>query len=123
VGPAVNAAGLFFYSGGSMPKFLIEANYASEGTKGLIKEGGSGRRAAVEQAVKAVGGKVDALYFGFGSADLIVIVDVPDSVSAIAISLAVNSSGKISMKTTPLITAEEMDAASKKTVGYRAPGA
>jgi len=27
-----------------MPKFLFQANYTSEGAKGIIKEGGSARR-------------------------------------------------------------------------------
>ena len=32
-----------------MPKYLIEANYVGEGVKGLLKDGGSSRRAAVEK--------------------------------------------------------------------------
>ena len=106
-----------------MPKFLLTGSYTAEGTKGVIKDGGSGRKAAAEQAMKAVGAKVDAMYFGFGDTDVILIVDVPDTVSAVALSLAVNSSGKIAVRTTPLITVEEMDAAAKKSVPYRAPGA
>jgi uncharacterized protein with GYD domain len=40
-----------------------------------------------------------------------------------AISLAVNSSGAVKLKTIPLISAEEMDAAAKKQIAYRPPGA
>jgi hypothetical protein len=41
---------------------------------------------------------------------------------ASALSLAVNASGIVTLKTTVLLTAEEMDQAAKKTVNYRPPG-
>ena len=40
-----------------------------------------------------------------------------------SISLTVNASGAVRLSTVPLITPEELDAASKKGVKYRAPGA
>ena len=36
-----------------MAKFLITGSYTPEGAKGLIKEGGTGRKAAVQKALKA----------------------------------------------------------------------
>jgi uncharacterized protein with GYD domain len=106
-----------------MSKFMIRASYTTEGTKGVLKEGGTSRRAAVEKALAGVGGKVDSFYFAFGDADAYVICDVPDTASAIAISLTVNASGFANVSTVPLITAEEVDVAVKKSVNYRAPGA
>jgi uncharacterized protein with GYD domain len=106
-----------------MPKFLIKASYTAEGTRGLMKEGGTGRRAIVQQLVEGAGGKVEAFYFAYGDADAYVITDVPDASSGLAISLAVNASGAVRLTTIPLITAEEMDAATKTAVPYRAPGA
>ena len=105
-----------------MPKFMIEATYNAEGTKGLLKEGGSSRRTAVKKAIDDLGGTLEGFYFAFGERDAVVICDVPDSVSAIAIAMAVDSSGEVQVKTTPLITPEEIDAACKKAVHYRAPG-
>jgi uncharacterized protein with GYD domain len=105
-----------------MPKYLVQASYTQEGTKGLLKEGGTKRRAAVEQLVTQLGGKLEGFYFGFGDADAVVIVDVPDNVTAVALSLAVNASGAVTLKTVPLLTPEEVDQATKKTVSYRAPG-
>jgi uncharacterized protein with GYD domain len=105
-----------------MPKYLIQASYSPEGVKGLLKGGGSARRAAVEAAAKSAGGKVEALYFAFGETDAVAIVDVPDNASAAALALAVSASGAGSAKTTVLLTPEEMDAATKKTISYRAPG-
>ena len=70
----------------------------------------------------SAGGRVEAFDFAFGGADAYVIVDLPDNVSAAAMALAVNQSGTASTKTTVLLTPEEMDAAGKKTINYRAPG-
>ena len=44
-----------------MPKFLVEANYTAEGFKGLVKDKASGRKAALTQAVKKLGGKLEAM--------------------------------------------------------------
>jgi uncharacterized protein with GYD domain len=106
-----------------VPKYLITASYTSEGVKGLLKDGGTGRRAAVQKAIEALGGKLETFFYTFGEHDVIVIGDLPDNTTAVAISLAVNASGAVRTSTTPLLTAEEIDAAAKKTVGYRAPGA
>ena len=106
-----------------MPKFMIKASYTAEGAKGLLKEGGTGRRAAVQKLVEGAGGKVEAFYYAYGDDDAYVIVDVPDATSGLAISLAVNASGAVRLSTIPLITPEEIDAAGKKSVSYRAPGA
>jgi uncharacterized protein with GYD domain len=105
-----------------MSKYLVQASYTHEGTKGLLKEGGSKRRAAVEQMVGQLGGRLEAFYYGFGDADAFVIIDVPDNTSAVALSLAVNASGVVTLKTVPLLTPEEVDQAAKKGVAYRAPG-
>jgi len=105
-----------------MPKFLLQASYTTEGAKGLLKEGGSKRRAEVQKLVEGLGGKVEAFYYAFGASDVFVIVDLPDHASAAAMSLAVNASGAVALKTTVLFRPEEMDEAAKKGVAYRAPG-
>src|SRR4029450_541438 len=102
-----------------MPKYLFEASYTAEGAKGLLKEGGSKRRAAVESSLKALGGKIDAFYYAMGEHDVYLIVDVPDNASAAAVSMAVNAAGAVRLKTTVLLTTEEIDAATKKTIDYR----
>lgn len=106
-----------------MPKFLVKATYTSEGVKGLLKEGGSKRRAAVQKLVESLGGKVEAFYYAYGDDDALIITDLPDPASGLAISLAVNASGAVRVSVVPLITPEEIDAAAKKTVDYKAPGA
>jgi uncharacterized protein with GYD domain len=106
-----------------MPKFMVTASYTAEGARGLIKEGGSGRRTAVQKLIEGMGGKVEAFYFAYGDHDAFVIADLPDAASGLALSLAVNASGVVRLSTVPLITPEEMDAAAKKSVAYRPPGA
>jgi len=105
-----------------MAKYLIEASYTTEGAKGLLKDGGSKRRAAAEQAVKNAGGKLEAFYFAFGNRDALVIVGAPDHATVVATSLAINASGAVRTKTTVLLTPEEIDQASKKGVKYTPPG-
>jgi uncharacterized protein with GYD domain len=105
-----------------MAKYLIQANYVGEGIKGLLKEGGSGRRTIVEKLFGSVGGKVEACYYAFGETDLFIIADMPDNVSAAAISLTVNATGAATTRVTVLLTPEEIDAATQKAVSYRAPG-
>jgi uncharacterized protein with GYD domain len=105
-----------------MPKYLFEARYSPEGAIGLAKEGGTSRRDAVKKHLKEIGGKLESMYFGFGDVDCFVIVDLPDNVSAAALSLAVNESGMIASKAIVLLTPEEMDQAAKTKVHFRGPG-
>ena len=106
-----------------MPKFLIKATYTSDGTKGLLKEGGTKRRAAVQKIIEAAGGKLDAFYYAYGDDDAFILADLPYAATGIAISLTVNATGAVRLATVPLITPEEIDAASKKSIKYKAPGA
>lgn len=105
-----------------MPKYLIAGNYVGEGVKGLLKEGGSGRKKEIENLVKSVGGTVEDLYYAFGDTNIFFIVDLPDNASMAALSLVVNASGTGDTKVVVLMTPEEMDEAVKKTVNYRPPG-
>ena len=105
-----------------MAKYLLEVSYTAEGAKGILKDGGTKRRQVVEAAITAGGGKMEAFYFAFGKSDAILIVDAPDQISVVAQNLAVNASGAASIKTTVLITPEEVDRAAKKSVSYTPPG-
>jgi uncharacterized protein with GYD domain len=105
-----------------MAKYLFMASYTVEGAKGVLKDGGTKRRAAIEQVAKSLGGKLEAFYYAFGDTDAYVIVDLPDHASTAAASLAVAASGAARVKTVVLMTPEEMDQATKKNAGYRPPG-
>ena len=43
-----------------MPRFMFMANYTLEGLQGLLKEGGTGRKKAVETLVTSLGGRLDS---------------------------------------------------------------
>ena len=46
-----------------MAKFLFSGSYTSDGAKGLLKEGGSSRRAMLDEMIGSLGGTVEAFYF------------------------------------------------------------
>src|SRR3984893_10306407 len=104
-----------------MPKYLAMASYTSAGLKGLNKVGGTARRAFVEKLLKGLGGRLEAFCFGFGEDDAYLILDVPDNLTAAAISLAVGGAGATRMKTIELLTPEEIDRAMEKHVEYVPP--
>jgi uncharacterized protein with GYD domain len=105
-----------------MPKYLIEASYTAEGVRGLMKDSASGRRAVVKDSVKSLGGKLESMYYSFGDHDALIILDLPDNVAAAALSAAVGATGMVRIKTTVLLTVEEVDKAVAKKSKYKAPG-
>ncbi|NNE08643.1 MAG: GYD domain-containing protein [Gemmatimonadetes bacterium] len=105
-----------------MGKYLLQGNYAGDGIKGLLKEGGTRRRSAVEKLLHSVGGSVESMYYAFGESDFCIIVDVPDHVSAIAAILVANASGAVKVRTTVLVSTEDVDRAVNMTTDYAPPG-
>lgn len=69
-----------------------------------------------------MGGTLEAFYYAFGETDAYVIAEAPDNVSMAALALTINASGVAAVKTTVLLTPEEIDEAVKKTPSYRPPG-
>ena len=104
-----------------MPRYLIEASYTVEGTKGLLKEGGTARRTIVQKMVEKLGGRLEAFYFAFGDDDVYLFLDLPDNVTAASLSLSVAATGAVRTKTTVLLTPEAIDQAVKTPVDYEAP--
>jgi uncharacterized protein with GYD domain len=105
-----------------MAKYLVQGNYVGDGVQGLLKEGGSSRRTAVEKLIKSLGGTLESWYYAFGEYDYVAIADLPDNLSMASIALTVRSAGRATVKTTVLIPSEEMDKAVKKSPVYRPPG-
>lgn len=105
-----------------MAKFLVTGSYTAEGLQGLLKEGGTGRRNAVEAAIKAMGGRLEAFYYAFGDSDVVSIVEVPDNIAAATLAIGISSTGTVGTKTTVLLTPDEVDQATKKTLSFRAAG-
>ena len=106
-----------------MGKYLLQASYTQAGLEGLVREGGTGRRAALTETIEGTGGTIESFYYAFGKNDLFIVADLPDDASATAVSLAVGSAGALGVSVTVLVTPETVDEAIAKDVPYRPPGA
>ena len=105
-----------------MPKYLSRTSYTAEGLKGLLKEGGTKRKQAMERLAESLGGKLEAFYYAFGDDDLFAIWDMPDNATVAAVSIMVNASGVGNAKVTVLLTPEDVDKAVKTSVDFSPPG-
>ena len=107
-----------------MPHFMVKGSYTDEGSKGLLGEGGTPRIEQAKSLIESQGGSLECMYFSYGEDDIVGICEMPDNASAAAVSLAVSSTGALTVSLTPLITAEEIDGASEKAknLAYRPPG-
>jgi len=105
-----------------MPRYLVQGSYTAEGAAGLIKDGGTDRRDAVRKVLESAGGRLESMDFAFGSDDVIIILELPSNVDAAAVAIAVAASGALTTRMTVLLTPEEIDEATRKSVDYHAPG-
>lgn len=105
-----------------MPKYLFYGTYTPEGYRGLMAEGGSIRIDVSRRALGSVGGSLEAFYYSNGEQDFYIIVNLPDHVTATAVTLIGNASGTFAIKAVPLLTPEEMDQAVRLKVDFRPPG-
>ncbi len=109
-----------------MARYLIQAAYTPEAWAAQLKNP-QDRTKAVQGMLDKLGGRIECFYYAFGASDIVTIADLPNNVSAAAISLAVNASGSMkSFTTTPLMTVEEgleaMRKGNEAAALYRAPG-
>jgi uncharacterized protein with GYD domain len=106
-----------------MPKYLLKVRYTGDGIRGVLRDGGSARRAAAQDLAKSVGGSIESFYFAFGEEDAYVICDLPDNRAAASIALTVSATGRLAVTTVPLLTVDEIDAiAAGNKLTYTPPG-
>ncbi len=104
-----------------MPHYLHQVAYSREGWQALLAHP-QNRIEAVRPAIEKLGGKIETAWFAFGEYDVIVITELPNNVSAAAISMAFAGGGACkAVQTTPLMSADEALQAFKKAseCGYR----
>lgn len=100
-----------------MPSYLVQVAYTPEATAGLLKKPHD-RSAVVSKAIEKLGGTLKSAWLSFGDYDTIVVVEMPDNVSAAAFALSIGAGGSCkAVKTTPLLSIEEGIAAMKKAGG------
>ena len=108
--------------------FCITVNYTPEAIQNLMANPETSRLAAVQKVVEAAGGKVVSLYSTVAEGPgAMVIVDLPDPISAPAISGVVAASGAVKdVRLMRLLSADEVVAVRKKAAqlrdAYKAPG-
>jgi uncharacterized protein with GYD domain len=108
-----------------MPHYLAQVSYTTESWHSLVQNP-QNRIDAVRPSVEKLGGKIENGWFAFGDYDLVLILQMPDNVSAAALSIAAAAGGSVkNIKTTPLLSAAEAVEAMKKAAGsgYRAVAA
>ena len=104
-----------------MPHYLHQVAYSREGWEALLAHP-QNRIEAVRPAIEKLGGKIETAWFAFGEYDVILVSELPDNVSAAAISIAFAGGGACkAVQTTPLMSPEEAVQAFKKAgeCGYR----
>ena len=106
-----------------MAKYLFHGSYTQAGIQGVLKDGGTVRRKAVEDLAASIGGSVEAMYWAFGNDDFYVIADLPGHAAAAALTAITGAAGAVSISTVVLLTAGDIDEAVKLHPNYRAPGA
>lgn len=105
-----------------MSKYLFAANYHKQGMEGVRSEGAKSRVDSVRSTIESLGGKLESFHFAFGDVDAYLVVDLPDDEAAAALAMTVNGSGAVTVSTTKLLTAEQIDSAIGHAISYRPPG-
>ena len=108
-----------------MPHYLVQGTFTPEAWSSLVRAP-EDRADAVRKTVEQLGGRLIRYFYAFGDADTAVTLEVPDQVTAAAVSLAFTASGAFrALKTTPLLTVQEGMEAMRKAgqvgTAYRSP--
>ena len=84
-----------------MPSYLVQVSYTSEAVA-ASRRNPQNRTDVIRKSVQNLGGKLVGSWMSFGDYDVVLIVDMPDNVSAAALALAPAHGGSLkSIKTTP----------------------
>ncbi len=104
-----------------MPKFLFTMEYSREALAGVMEQGATARREAVDTLIGSVGGQVESLHWSPEGAAYL-IATLPEQRAAATVSFVVLSAGAAkSVRVVDLLTADEIDAAAKASVDFRPP--
>lgn len=100
-----------------MNYYLIQASYTSQAIAAMVKNP-QDRAAAVRPMIEKAGGKLHGLWFTFGDTDIVAIAEMPNNISAAAISMAIGASGVMSSyRSTALMTSGEAVEAMQQAAG------
>ena len=105
-----------------MAHYLLQASYTPEAWSALIEDPQI-RPELVRPRVQALGGDIEGAWLSFDEYDVVLLLRMPDEVSAAAMSIASASGPHIkSMKLTPLMSWEDgLQAMSKAKLAVHSP--
>jgi uncharacterized protein with GYD domain len=106
-----------------VPLYLGRFKYSAEAIQAMI-ENPQDRGAVAAATAESLGGKLLGIWWAFGEHDGVFLLEAPDNVTAVALAMAVGSSGQISTETIPLLDMEEAQEAMRRagTATFRPPG-
>ena len=97
-----------------MASFLVQVSYTPEALSALIAKP-QDRMAVVKKSVENLGGTFGSSWMSFGDYDLVMLLEMPNNVSAAALAIAAAAGGSLkAIKTTPLLTIDQAMSALKK---------
>jgi len=97
-----------------MASFLVQVSYTPEALSALIAKP-QNRMAVVKKSVENLGGTFTGSWMSFGDYDLVMLLEMPNNVSAAALAIAAAAGGSLkAIKTTPLLTIDQAMSALKK---------
>jgi uncharacterized protein with GYD domain len=88
-----------------MAIFMMFGKYSNEALRGISPE----RTTQAVELIEANGGKVVSMYAVMGEHDLVFTLDLPDSASAFATSVALQKLTGIAFTTSPVVEVEMFD--------------
>lgn len=105
-----------------MPLYLGRFKYSAEAIKAMV-ENPQDRSAAAAEAAESVGCKLQGIWWALGDRDGVFLVDAPDNVAVVALSMAVGASGQISTDNTVLLDMNEAQEAMRRAAAatFRPP--
>ena len=108
-----------------MPFYLTRFSYTPETWARLISNP-EDRRAAAQEYIESVGGKLHGFWYAFGEHDGYNLFEAPDDVSMAAVVVAIGGGGALrSFETTVLLTVEDtlkaLETASRSSTGLPGP--
>jgi len=107
-----------------MPTFMVQASYTNTAWGKLVQRP-ENRMEALQPIMERLEGKILSWYYTFGDYDVVVMFEVPNNITAAAVSMAIAGSGAVkAFKTTVLMSPDEgFDAMLlAQGAGYHQPG-
>lgn len=97
-----------------MGLYMVQGAYTAE-TVAMMTKNPQDRSAPMRELAQKLGGRLVGFYFCFGEYDVVMLVEVPDDITAGAAAMAAVSAGHLkALKTTKLLTVEETMEAMRK---------